>query len=342
MRIQVILVLLIGFISVITPGKAQEKSGNLKGVEYKIFTPNAGEKIKLNDVITFNLIQKTDKDSVLLSSYQMGYPFKVQVHQSKNIADLMEIFPLLSVKDSAMVKIPTDSIFSGNENQRPPFLPKGSSLVFLIKIEKAQSIDEVKAEEKAEMERLEASEKVTLEKYIFDNKLSPKVTTSGLRYIIVQPSSKAKPSSGDTALVNYIGRTLDGKVFDSSIEAEAKNAGLQQQGRKYEPISVVLGEGQVIRGWDEGLLLLNEGSKAKFLIPSPLGYGSRGAGSDIKPFSTLIFDVELVEVKPAKQEAKPATSVPAAKKTSVVKKTPAKSSTTIKKPIPAKKPTIKK
>ena len=112
---------------------------------------------------------------------------------------------------------------------------------------------------------------------------------------------------GDTVLVNYIGRTISDKVFDSSIQAEAQKAGLNQPGRNYEPLQVILGTTPIISGWNEGLLLLNEGSKAKLIIPSNLGYGEQGAGEDIPPYSTLIFDVELVKVKPIKHAApKPA------------------------------------
>ena len=125
---------------------------------------------------------------------------------------------------------------------------------------------------------------------------------------------------GDTVLVNYTGRMLDGKVFDSSIEAEAKKAGLQQGDRKYEPIPVILGTSPVIQGWTEGLLLLNEGAKAKFIIPSGLGYGDQSAG-DIPPYSTLVFDVELVKIKPIKHAPKPAANhAPVKKHTTAAKK----------------------
>lgn len=76
---------------------------------------------------------------------------------------------------------------------------------------------------------------------------------------------------------------LDGKVFDSSVQ-------------RGEPLEFTLGIGQVIEGWDEGLLLLNEGDKAQLIIPSDLAYGSRGAGGVIPPNAVLIFDVELVKI----------------------------------------------
>lgn len=309
---------------------AQELQQSPSGLQYQIFTPNAGEKIKENDIITFNFIQKTEKDSVLFSSYDAGRPVKIQVQPSRSIGDLMDIFPLLSANDSVMVKVPTDSIFKEDESQRPDFFPKGSSLVFLIKIDKVQSLEEVMAEEKAEMAKLQEAEKAALNKYIADQKLKPETTASGLKYVITKASKKAKPASGDTVWVNYTGRTLDGKVFDSSIEEEAEKAGLEQPGRTYEPISFVLGEGQVIKGWDEGLALLNEGSQAKLLIPSELAYGPRGAGEDIEPFSSLVFDVELVKVKPA-ANAESDSAAPDTKSPVPAEKNP-----------PAKKPAAKK
>ena len=95
-----------------------------KGALYQLYTRNTGERIKLNDVITFQIIQKTDKDSVLFSTYAAGHPVQAQITESKNVADLMEVLPLLALKDSALVKVPADSLFKGHEDQRPPFFSK--------------------------------------------------------------------------------------------------------------------------------------------------------------------------------------------------------------------------
>ncbi len=303
-----------------------------KGTMYHIFEKGSGDKIKVTDVITFQAVQKTEKDSILFSTYVTGNAVKIQVQPSQNIGDLMDVFPLMSVKDSAIVKVPIDSIFKGHEAQRPPFLVKGTNLVFLLKIDRVQSLNDAMAEKKA-MEatmnaaklKMKAEEPIAMEKYITDRKLLVKTTLSGLKYIVTSPSLKRKPLKGDTLMVNYIGHTLDGKVFDSSVESAAKAAGLQQPGRTYEPIKVVVGAGQVIKGWDEGLLLLNEGSKATFIIPSSLGYGAEGAGKDIKPYSTLVFDLELVKIKPAfhatlKKVAKKSGKKTIHKKTSSTKK----------------------
>ena len=109
-------------------------------------------------------------------------------------------------------------------------------------------------------------------------------TDSGLRYQILQKGSGAQATKGATVSVHYKGQLTDGTVFDSSY-------------KRKEPIEFVLGMGQVIAGWDEGVSLLKVGDKARFVIPSNLGYGSRGAGGAIPPDANLIFDVELVDVK---------------------------------------------
>lgn len=108
-------------------------------------------------------------------------------------------------------------------------------------------------------------------------------TPSGLRYKILQEGSGKKATKGSVVSVHYKGQLLDGTVFDSSYPRK-------------QPIDFELGVGQVISGWDEGIQLLKVGDKARFVIPSELAYGSRGAGGVIPPDATLIFDVELMNV----------------------------------------------
>lgn len=289
-----------------------------KGALYQIFTSNPGEKIKIGQVITFNYIQKNGKDSVLFNSFIARQPAQAQVQPSQSVADLMEIFPLLALKDSAMVKVPTDSIFKGHEDQRPPFFEKGSYLTFILKVERIQTLDEAIAE-------IKTAEIAGAANYIAAHHLTAATTPSGLKYVITKPSLKHKPLKGDTVLVNYAGRTVDDKLFDTSIEAIAKASGLNQPGRKYEPLQFVIGAGGIIAGWDEGIQLLNEGSKAVFVIPSKLAYGQTGYNG-IRPFTTLVFDIELVKIKPGKHA--PATTT--AKK-AVAKKVVAKKHTATKK-----------
>lgn len=109
-------------------------------------------------------------------------------------------------------------------------------------------------------------------------------TESGLRYKLVSEGSGKKAEKGKTVSVHYKGMLADGTVFDSSY-------------KRKQPIDFPLGKGHVIEGWDEGIQLLKEGDKARFVIPAHLGYGDRGAGGVIPPNATLVFDVELMKVK---------------------------------------------
>ena len=109
-------------------------------------------------------------------------------------------------------------------------------------------------------------------------------TESGLKYFIMEEGDGEKPESGQTVSVHYSGYLVDGTKFDSSYDRK-------------KPFEFLLGQRQVIKGWDEGVALLNVGSKAKFIIPPELGYGERGAGRLIPPNATLVFEVELLSIK---------------------------------------------
>ena len=122
------------------------------------------------------------------------------------------------------------------------------------------------------------------ESFLATNGQRPEVTTteSGLQYEILKNGEGPKPSASNSVTVHYEGFLIDGKMFDSSVA-------------RGEPITFPLN--RVISGWTEGLQYMPVGSKFKFFIPSDLGYGSRGAGADIPPYSTLIFEVELFDIK---------------------------------------------
>jgi FKBP-type peptidyl-prolyl cis-trans isomerase len=134
--------------------------------------------------------------------------------------------------------------------------------------------------------------------YLETNKVTAKPTATGLYYIEITKGKGPKPAKGSKVKVNYTGRLFDGSVFDTSDEAVAKQAGVYDERRTYEPIEFPLGQGQVIPGWDEGISLMSAGAKGQLLIPSAIGYGEQGAGP-IPPYSPLVFDVELVSFTPA-------------------------------------------
>ena len=130
-------------------------------------------------------------------------------------------------------------------------------------------------------ERKKAVEKAE-EKALSELISGMKKTSSGLYYEIIKSGKGASPEKGAEVTVHYKGTLVDGTVFDSSYQRK-------------EPIKFSVGIGQVIPGWDEGILLLNKGAAARFVIPSQLAYGAQGAGGVIPPHATLVFDVELVD-----------------------------------------------
>jgi peptidylprolyl isomerase len=109
-------------------------------------------------------------------------------------------------------------------------------------------------------------------------------TPSGLIVEFLQEGKGPLPAKGQTVVVHYTGTLLNGQKFDSSRD-------------RGQPFSFVLGQGQVIKGWDEGLALMTVGSRAKLTIPPELGYGARGAANVIPPNAVLVFDVELLDAK---------------------------------------------
>lgn len=151
--------------------------------------------------------------------------------------------------------------------------------------QQAEKMKEQKAKMEQEALTKFADNKKAGEDFLADNKTKKGVVTtaSGLQYVVLKKGKGNKPA-GPTAKVkvHYHGTNIEGKVFDSSVD----------RGTPSE-----FGLNQVIKGWTEGVQLMNEGAKYKFFIPQELAYGAQQKGADIKPFSTLIFEVELLELK---------------------------------------------
>lgn len=302
------------------------KSDN--GMLYKIYTDKPGATIKVGDFVSLNLTAKTDKDSLLGSSYDAGRPAQLLIAKPMYKGDLYSGLMLLSEGDSAAIKIDADTSFKKSGQPKPPGF-KGKYVNYTFKIEKVipkGTMDDKAFQEKigqyfkAVGDKARADEPIKIKKYIADKNLKPIQTQSGLNYVITQAGSGDKLAVGDTAVIDYTGRLLNSKetIFDTSIKAVAEKAGKpffdkpQLQMHKFEPIRVPVGRKAIIPGWDEGLLLLNKGEKAIFIIPSSLAYGEQGNGP-IAPFSTLVFDVELKNIiHPDPNAPKPPMQMPQA------------------------------
>ncbi len=145
--------------------------------------------------------------------------------------------------------------------------------------DESQKLVDERSAEGDEKENMGAGKKFLEEN---EKKEGVEVTASGLQYEVLEKGDGAKPKATDEVSVHYHGTLIDGTVFDSSVD-------------RGEPTSFPLN--RVIPGWTEGVQLMPLGSKYRFTIPYHLAYGARGAGADIKPYSTLVFEVELLEIK---------------------------------------------
>jgi FKBP-type peptidyl-prolyl cis-trans isomerase FkpA len=272
------------------------------GLLYNIHTDKSGATIKEGDFVSLNLILKNEGDSVLGSTYDMGRPLPQLMQKSAQKGDITQGIMLLSEGDSATIKLSIDSMFK--KGPKPPGV-KGKYVIYEIKVDKVISkgsltepvfrgrIDEYF---KAQIEGIKKAEPAKISKYNADNNLKVTKTASGLNYVITKPGSGVNAVAGDTAVVNYTGKLLNGKIFDTSVKDIAVKAKEYDARRPYEPMRLALGEGRVIKGWEEGLLLLNKGSKATFVIPSSLGWGEQGYAPKIPAFAPVVFDVEVLDI----------------------------------------------
>jgi FKBP-type peptidyl-prolyl cis-trans isomerase len=294
------------FFALVSLGLASCNGGFKKddgGMLYDIAVDKSGPNIQPGDFVSASVVIKTDGDSVLQSTYETGRRIETPIPKSQSKGDIISGLLKLSEGDSAVIKINIDSMYK--KQPKPPGI-KGKYIVYDIKIEKviakgtlSDQVFQGRVADylKSESEGLKKQEPALIKNYIAAHKLAVTTTADSLNYVITTPGVGPKPAVGDTAVVNYTGRFVsNGKVFDSSIKDTAVKAKLQGVGmRTYGPIHIPVGQQRVIKGWDEGLQLLNKGAKATLVIPSSLAYGEHGM-QIIGPYSPIVFELQLVDI----------------------------------------------
>ncbi len=255
------------------------------GLQYKFHLDKEGKNAKVGDFLKIHFALKTEKDSLLRSTFSDPAPAEMPLQNGTFKGSLEEGLAMMSAGDSASFLINADSLFAKMFNAPlPTFIRKGSYVTFVIKMVSAISMEEKKlADAKIAAESIGKEDKL-IQEYIIKNNLKATKTASGLNYVQTKAGTGTRAEKGKTVSVHYTGMLLDGTKFDSSVD-------------RGQPFEFGLGAGQVIAGWDEGIALMSVGEKGSLLIPSALGYGPRGAGGSIPPNATLIFEVELLEVK---------------------------------------------
>lgn len=288
----------------------EKKLETPEGVEYILIDSNEGESMEEGEFAIFSLRLEDSKDSVLLNSEEVGeLPIQMDDSVLSTRGPLFSILKGLRIGDSIKTKLTASEVFTqGFKQPVSPDMEKAERLTVYAKA--IQKFDTAGFMEWQQQKKSEAMQKMQeeaeeqkgiddelIKDFLSENNIEAEKTESGLYYMVTKETSGEKPEAGDTVKVNYVGKLMDGTVFDTSYEDVAREAGIYNEQRDYAPIEIPIGKGRVIRGWDEGIVLLNEGSEATLYIPSGLAYGPRAAGAAIPANSTLIFDVELVEVK---------------------------------------------
>lgn len=210
---------------------------------------------------------------------------------------------MMHVGDKAIFKVPADSMAKFMQsNQMPPKYQSGTNQYFyyeisLMDIVTKEELEQEYANMMEEAKQRQEEEPALIAKYIADNKITAKPTKSGLYIIVNKKGTGAKVAPGKKVSVNYTGRLLDGTLFDSSREAEAREAGKYLEGREYGPLTYTVGSQPMIPGWEEGIMGQPAGSDITLIIPSELAYGARRAGKDILPYTPLTFNLTIESVE---------------------------------------------
>lgn len=255
---------------------AQKWQKTATGLKYKIIKDVAGTNAAVGNYVTIHFQFRNFKDSLINSSIGRD-PLELKVQKTFK-GSLEEGFTMMSAGDSMIFEVPSDSLGFPN---RPPFIPVGSMVYFRVKMLNVMTEAQYQAAMLKRIEEQKAKEDLQIKNYIQSKGYTARKLPSGMYIVTTQPGTGVNPTVGQNVQVHYTGLLLNGQKFDSSVD-------------RGSPFSFPLGQGRVIKGWDEGIADLKIGEKAVLLIPSYMGYGMQGSPPTIPGNSILIFEVELL------------------------------------------------
>ena len=257
------------------------------GLMYKIFQDGKGATAKKGEFIKFNLMEKL-RDSTLTSTYG-SFPFYITVDSPRPTYSPTEIFTMLRKGDSAVTVILADSIAHKSGGQLPPFLKRKDKIVISFKVlDIFPGQTEMLADRKVEADLEKDREVHAVEKYLADSSIHATKTEGGVYVVVKDPGNGPQVDTGKQVLVHYTGRLFpSGKIFESNMTGPGN-----------DPFKFVVGAHQIIPGWDDGLRKFKKGGKGTLYVPAFMAYDQQ-PGPGHKPFESLIFDVEVVDVTDA-------------------------------------------
>lgn len=258
------------------------------GLYFNKIKSGKGRKVKDGMFLTFDFEIRHLDGKMVYSSIEATRPASYEYGKRFDTEGIMEALGMMRQGDEVELINPSSLCFG--DKGRPGMVEPFTALHYFVRLTsvktKAENDKEIEAKRKNEAAILEATrlqEASILAKYIADNEITVEPTASGLYFISTLEGEGEQAVAGKKVKVHYTGTLLDGTKFDSSVDRD-------------EPFEFVLGRGQVIKGWDEGIAMLKVGGKATLILPSSMAYGARSTGALIKPYTPLKFDVELLEI----------------------------------------------
>ena len=271
------------------------------GLHYRFDKVNKdGQQVQDGDVLVGEMTFKFDTMTLFSN---VGKADRIMQASPNFPGNLHEGLLLMHVGDQATFAIEADTLAKFMQpDQMPPTYQRGTGQKFYYEINLQDIVTKEELEEErnafmAEAQQRQENEPQMIADYVRDNGIAAKPNADGLYVIVKKRGNGPKVATGKEVAVNYTGRLLDGTMFDSSVESDAKEGDIHNPQRTYEPLTYTQGRGQLIPGWEQGVEGQPEGSQLQLIIPSALGYGPRGAGQLIPPVSPLVFDIEIVSVK---------------------------------------------
>lgn len=261
------------------------------GTDYKIVEDKPGTTFpKIGDYVEVALTMSVD-DSIVFDTYTAmeGKPAPLVIQEVAFKGDFMEALKFINEGDSAIIRLTTDSVLAVPNTPSAPWMKRGvdQKISYNLRMVTFKTKEQKEREDQAQAaNQLKIDEKIITD-YLAAKKIKATRTTSGLYYKLDNPGTGEAAKTGQRVSVNYTGMLINGEKFDSNVDPDFQHV---------MPFKFNLGQGQVIKGWDEGIALLKVGGKGTLYIPSNLAYGPRQQGPKIGPNSVLIFDVELLDV----------------------------------------------
>ncbi|MCQ2249753.1 MAG: FKBP-type peptidyl-prolyl cis-trans isomerase [Bacteroidales bacterium] len=238
-------------------------------------------KAKPGDVIFLDMDYFLEDGRKVYSSRDVSDNFRMYAPQDSTKGTINQALMMMHKGDSALFRVKAGP-FMASSGVKIKNIADDDPLVFRIRMKDIYDGTEYQKQIDEYNERMEAQEKMILRDYVRNENIKEKPSESGLYRIVTQPGSGTETAAGKKVTVHFVGSLVDGSEFDNSY-------------KRGQPFTFQLGVGKSIPGFEEGISQMRKGEKCRLIFPSSLGYGSRGVGGRIAPFSTLIFDIELID-----------------------------------------------